>query len=208
MLKRGFDIFAASAGILLLAPVLLLIGIAVKLGSDGPALFKQERIGRGFRPFFIYKFRTMVADAPRLGPEITAGDDPRITRVGRFLRKTKLDELPQLFNVIKGDMSLVGPRPEVPRYVEAFRADYEEVLAVRPGLTDLASIKFIDEAGVLAQAHDAEAAYRHQILPEKIALAKQYVRESSLLLDMLVLGRTFAKLFTHPRATEKRHSLV
>jgi lipopolysaccharide/colanic/teichoic acid biosynthesis glycosyltransferase len=189
-MKRAFDIACASIALVLLSPLLLVIAAAVRLDSEGPALFRQQRIGRGFRPFFIYKFRTMVRNAPKLGGLITVGDDPRITRAGRFLRRFKIDELPQLINVLKGDMSLVGPRPELREYVDAFRGDYEQILAIRPGLTDLASLKFIDEAGLLAQATDTERAYRECVLPEKLALAKQYVRDQSLRLDLLLLART------------------
>jgi len=137
--------------------------------------FRQKRMGRGGRPFFILKFRTMVQEAPKRGGPITCGDDPRITRIGRLLRKTKLDELPQLINVLRGDMSLVGPRPEVPKYVEMFRQDYEEILRVRPGITDLASVKFCDEAALLGSAANPEEEYLRRVLPEKIRLAKEYV---------------------------------
>jgi lipopolysaccharide/colanic/teichoic acid biosynthesis glycosyltransferase len=143
-MKRLFDIVASAAGLILLSPVMLLTALLIKLDSRGPVFFKQQRVGKGFRPFLIYKFRTMVEDAPQRGSSITVGADPRITRIGRFLRKTKFDELPQLINVLKGDMSLVGPRPEVPRYVEMFRDDYEEILRVRPGITDTASLKYED----------------------------------------------------------------
>jgi lipopolysaccharide/colanic/teichoic acid biosynthesis glycosyltransferase len=194
--KRAFDIALSLTAIVVFLPFFGIIALLIKIDSAGPVFFKQERIGRGFRPFFIYKFRTMVKDAPRLGRDITVGDDPRITRVGRFLRRTKLDEVPQLINVLKGDMSLVGPRPELPRYVEAFRGQYEQILAVRPGLTDLASLRFIDEAAVLAQASDPEDAYREIVLPKKLALARRYVRERSWRLDVMLLVRTLDRLLT------------
>jgi len=133
MTKRTFDVTVALLGLLLLSPVLIVAALLIKLDSRGPVFFRQERIGRGFRPFLIYKFRTMVQDAPRKGGPITFGEDSRITRVGRFLRKTKIDEIPQLINVLKGEMSFVGPRPEVRKYVELFRRDYEEILKIRPG---------------------------------------------------------------------------
>ncbi len=193
--KRGVDILCAALGLAVLAPLLWLIAGAVKLDSEGPVFFRQERIGRAFRPFIIYKFRTMVEQGGARGAAITVGEDPRITRVGRFLRRTKLDELPQLLNVLKGDMSLVGPRPELRRYVEAFADEYQQILSVRPGMTDLASLKFIDEANLLAQASDPERAYRESVLPEKLALAKQYVREHCLRLDAVVLARTLSGLF-------------
>jgi len=193
-MKRTLDVLIASVALVALSPLLLLVALAVKLTSPGPVFFRQQRVGRNFRPFWILKFRTMVADAPRLGGPITCGDDPRITRIGRILRKTKLDELPQLINVLKGDMSLVGPRPEVPKYVEMFRRDYEEILSVRPGITDLASIKYRDESTILGLAEDPEREYRERVLPEKIALAKQYVHQASLWTDIKIIFGTLLKL--------------
>jgi lipopolysaccharide/colanic/teichoic acid biosynthesis glycosyltransferase len=190
-MKRAFDLLVALAGLLVLCPLFLILAIAIPWDSRGPVFFRQQRMGRGFRPFGIVKFRTMVVDAPKLGRQITAGEDPRITRVGRFLRKWKLDELPQLINVVKGEMSLVGPRPEVPRYVEMFREDYACVLTVRPGITDPASLKYRDEAEVLAASDDPEETYVKRILPDKIALAKQYVARASLLYDIGLIWRTF-----------------
>ena len=201
-MKRLFDILASSIGLLVLSPFMAAAAIAVRLGSSGPALFRQERIGRGGQPFFLLKFRTMVTDAAKLGGEITFGDDPRITSVGRFLRKTKIDELPQLINVLKGDMSLVGPRPEVRRYVEMFADDYAEILKVRPGITDLASIKYRDEASILGLATDPEEEYVRRILPEKIRLACEYVRRRSLLMDVAIIIGTLLSLF-HRRTPSK-----
>ena len=193
-MKRLFDILGAMTGLLLISPVLLAAAIAVRLTSAGPVFFRQERIGRGGRPFFIFKFRTMVPDAAKLGGPITFGDDPRITPIGRLLRKTKLDELPQLFNVLVGDMSLVGPRPEVHRYVEMFREDYNVILQVRPGITDLASIKYRHEAAVLGKAAGPEAEYARVVLPEKIRLAKEYVASQSFWLDLAILFGTVIRL--------------
>ena len=193
-MKRSFDILAAAAGLLLVSPVLLAAAIAVRITSAGPIFFRQERIGRGGRPFFILKFRTMVQNAAKLGGPITIGNDARITPIGGVLRKTKLDELPQLFNVLVGDMSLVGPRPEVPRYVEMFREDYNVILQVRPGITDLASIKYRDEAAVLGKAADPEQEYVRVVLPEKIRLAKEYVARQSLRLDLSILFGTLMRL--------------
>jgi lipopolysaccharide/colanic/teichoic acid biosynthesis glycosyltransferase len=189
-LKRCFDFIAALIGLIGLSPVFVLTAIAVRCDSRGPIFFLQQRVGRGFRSFWICKFRTMAVDAPERGLQITAGEDPRITRVGRFLRKWKLDELPQLWNVLKGEMSLVGPRPEVPRYVEMFREDYACVLSVRPGITDPASLKYRDEAALLAQSQNPEETYVRQILPEKITLSKQYVAQASLLGDVVLIWRT------------------
>lgn len=194
MMKRAFDIVTALAGLVLLSPLFLLVGALIKLERSGPVLFRQERIGRGFRPFYIYKFRTMGHDASTMGRQITVGNDPRITRVGRFLRKTKIDELPQLMNVLKGDMSLVGPRPEVPKYVNLFREDYVELLRVRPGITDLASLKYRDEGAMLRAAPDADQEYVTRILPDKIKLGKEYVKRSSLFFDARVIGQTLGKL--------------
>ena len=192
MSKRLFDVLASGVGLLLISPLLAATAIAVRITSPGPVFFRQERMGRFGRPFFILKLRTMVQDAPRLGGAITIGADPRITPIGRLLRKTKLDELPQLFNVLKGDMSLVGPRPEVHRYVEMFRDDYEEILTVRPGVTDLASIKYRDESTILGSAVDPEEEYVERVLPEKIRLAKEYVRRQSFGLDItIILGTVF-----------------
>jgi len=187
---------ASGLGLVVLSPILLLAAIAVKLGSRGPVLFAQERVGRNFRPFRIFKFRTMVVDAERRGAQITAGADPRITRTGRLLRKSKIDELPQLWNVLVGDMSLVGPRPEVPRYVELFREDYVYVLAVRPGITDTASVKYRDEAEQLATAADPQREYVERILPDKIALAREYVTHATFFGDLGILLQTLVRI-TH-----------
>jgi len=193
-MKRLFDILVAGLGLLLVTPVLAVVAVCVKLTSPGPVLFCQERMGCHFRPFTIYKFRTMVADAPRKGRPITSGDDPRITSVGRILRRIKLDELPQLVNVLIGDMSLVGPRPQLRRYVELFHKDYAYILRIRPGITDLASIKFRNESRLLGQAADPEKEYVCRVLPEKIRMAKFYVRRSSLGLDLSIIIQTCLKL--------------
>lgn len=195
MMKRTFDIAVSFLGLVVLSPLLLLVAVVIKLDSPGPILFRQERIGRGFRPFFIFKFRTMVENPSDRGRLITVGDDPRITSAGRFLRKTKIDELPQLINVFKGEMSLVGPRPEVRQYVELFRKDYEQILRIRPGITDLASLKYHDEAAVLKQLENPEAEYCDRILPDKISLSKEYVQKSSFVFDLGVILKTLPKIF-------------
>lgn len=194
MLKREIDISIALLGLIALSPLLALLAILVKHTSPGDALFRQERIGRGGHPFFILKFRTMVQDSSKLGGPITFGDDPRITKFGKLLRNTKLDELPQLINVLRGEMSLVGPRPEVRRYVEMFRNDYEIILQVRPGITDLASIEYRDESTILGNAVDPEAEYVQRVLPEKIRLAKEYIRRQSLWLDLKIIFGTLFHL--------------
>jgi lipopolysaccharide/colanic/teichoic acid biosynthesis glycosyltransferase len=197
LIKRAFDIAAASVGLALLCPVFALVAILIKMDSPGPIFFRQERIGKGFRPFLIYKFRTMVEDASEHGALVTAGDDPRITRIGRLLRKAKIDELPQLLNVLKGEMTLVGPRPEVRKYVELFRADYEEILRVRPGITDWASLKYRDDAGILGNSQQPEREYVSRVLPEKMALAKAYVRQASFVSDLALIFATLRKLIAN-----------
>jgi lipopolysaccharide/colanic/teichoic acid biosynthesis glycosyltransferase len=194
-MKRLFDIAVSLVGLLVLLPVLILVALLIKLDSRGPIFFRQERIGRGFRPFYIYKFRTMAQHAPQLGGPITVGKDPRITRVGRVLRNTKIDELPQLINVLKGEMSLVGPRPEVRKYVEVFRKDYEEILRIRPGITDLASLKYQDEAELLANSADPDQEYISRVLPDKIKLARAYLDRTSFLLDLRLILKTVPQLF-------------
>ena len=200
--KRIFDIVFSAAGLILLAPLFIAVALLVKLGSTGPVFFAQKRMGRSFRPFDLYKFRSMVVDAPDTGISITVAEDPRITRVGRLLRKTKVDELPQLWNVLKGDMSLVGPRPEVEKYVEIHRDDYEEILRVRPGITDIASLTYKDEEKVLKGKTDPEEFYIHVLLPEKIKMAKEYVRKASVLHDLKLILLTVLKLvYPHDEVT-------
>jgi lipopolysaccharide/colanic/teichoic acid biosynthesis glycosyltransferase len=194
MIKRTFDVVTSLAGVLCLLPLFVAVAMLIKLDSNGPVLFRQERVGRRFRPFRIYKFRTMVADAPARGGSITCGEDPRITRIGRLLRRTKIDELPQLVNVLKGEMSIVGPRPEVPRYVDCFRDDYEQILTVRPGITDLASLKFRDEAALLGVLPDPEDTYLRSILPEKVSLGKEYIRRASMWFDLTLIAKTLAAI--------------
>lgn len=191
MAKRLFDIAFAALALLLLCPLLLAIALWVRLDSPGPVFFRQERVGRGGRLFGIYKFRTMHTGAEAMGPQITVGEDARITRAGAWLRRSKVDELPQFLNVLRGDMSVVGPRPEVPRYVAQYPADVRQaVLSVRPGITDLASIEFRDESALLARSSDPERTYVEQILPAKLRHAQQYVRTRSLWLDLRIIART------------------
>lgn len=194
MIKRLFDITFSAIGLILLSPLLLMVALLVRVTSKGPIFFCQERMGRNFKPFQIYKFRTMVVDAPKLGGQITAGRDPRITTVGHFLRATKIDEMPQLFNVLRGDMSFVGPRPEVPRYVEQFRDDYSELLKVRPGITDIASLKYRHESELLGASSDPEATYVNEVLPDKIALGKEYLQRQSLGLDLQLIVKTVLRM--------------
>lgn len=191
MAKRLVDLVFAVGGLLLLSPLLLLTALAIRLDSPGPVFFRQERVGRHGRPFRIHKFRTMVADAPLRGPALTVGDDARITRVGRWLRERRLDELPQLIDVLYGDMSVVGPRPELPRYVAQYPAALRErVLAVRPGITDPASLAHLDESALLAQAADPEREYVEVLLPRKLQLAADYADRASTVSDLCVLWRS------------------
>jgi lipopolysaccharide/colanic/teichoic acid biosynthesis glycosyltransferase len=195
MAKRLFDVFCAGLGLLLLSPLWILVAIWIKLDSPGPVLFRQERVGRFGQPFFIHKFRSMRVDAPALGPQITVGDDPRITRSGRFLRASKIDELPQLWDVFRGAMSLVGPRPEVPRYVALYTPEQRElVLSVRPGITDPASLQFRHESEILARAADPEREYVEVILPAKLRIAGDYVRHASVWGDLRLILATLGAL--------------
>lgn len=195
MTKRLFDILTTSVALVVLSPVFLAIAILIRIGSPGPVFFRQKRVGFGFKPFWVHKFRTMVPDAASKGSITWGGSgDPRITTVGRVLRRTKLDELPQLVNVLKGEMSLVGPRPEVPEYVDLFREDYREILKAKPGITDFASLKFCDEAALLARAPVPEEAYVKDILPEKIRLSRQYVQSASFRVDLGVIFKTLLSI--------------
>ena len=207
MPKRIFDLLFSAAALLLLAPCFVLIALAIRWDSAGPVLFRQERVGRGGRLFRIRKFRTMVVDAPARGPAITIGQDPRITRVGAWLRRTKLDELPQLIDVLCGHMSLVGPRPEVPQYVALYPADLRErVLSVRPGITDPVSLKLADEARVLAASADPERTYREELLPAKLREAVAYAEQASLWSDLRIIASTVHALWLKGAADEVRHS--
>jgi lipopolysaccharide/colanic/teichoic acid biosynthesis glycosyltransferase len=188
--KRVFDMICSALGLAILLPIFALIALLIKLDSPGPVFFRQKRVGKNFTPFDLLKFRSMVDDAPQLGPTVTVSGDRRITRIGSILRKTKIDELPQLINVLKGDMSMVGPRPEVPRYVELFRTDYTEILKVKPGITDYASIKYRNEESVLASYPDPEIAYLKSILPQKISYAKQYIHDRNTWTDIKILVHT------------------
>ena len=191
MAKRLFDIAFALLALLLLGPLLLAVALWVRLDSPGPVFFRQQRVGRSGQLFDIYKFRTMQTGAEAMGPQITVGEDARITRAGAWLRCSKVDERPQFINVVRGDRGLVGPRPEVPRDVAQYPADVRQaVLSVRPGITDLASIEFRDESALLARSQNPERTYVEQILPAKLRHAQQYVRTHSLWLDLRIIART------------------
>jgi lipopolysaccharide/colanic/teichoic acid biosynthesis glycosyltransferase len=193
--KRLFDLVVALGGLLVFGLPMLAIALWVRLDSPGPVFFRQQRVGQHGRLFCIHKFRTMVADAPARGPAVTVDADPRITRAGAWLRKSKLDELPQLLDVLAGDMSIVGPRPEVPQYVALYPPDLRQrVLAVRPGITDPVSLRYADESTVLAQSEDPEREYREVVMPAKLREAAAYAAGATLWSDLAVIGRTLALL--------------
>ena len=196
MSTRLLDLVLALPALLLLSPFLLVVGVCVKLTSRGPALFAQQRVGRGGRRFQLYKFRSMRVAPAGSGDLVTGRDDPRITPLGRWLRRTKLDELPQLWNVVRGDMSLVGPRPEVPRYVACYTPRQRQVLEARPGITDPATLAFRDEEDLLAAvpADQRESYYLRQLLPRKLELNRQYLERRGVWSDLGVLVRTLAAL--------------
>lgn len=194
--KRVFDIVATAVGLLVLAPLFLLVTLLLKLTSRGPVFYSQERVGKGGRLFRILKFRSMVLDADVKGPAVTSAGDPRITRIGQFLRRSKLDELPQLWNVLHGDMSLVGPRPEVPLYAAGYTAQQRQVLTVRPGITDIASIAYRNEEDLLGCRPDPEQYYREVVLPAKLALNAEYLNKTSLGFDLLLILKTTRRLFS------------
>ena len=195
ILKRWFDLLASGLGLIALSPLLMLIALLIKLDSNGPVFFRQERVGRFGKIFRIHKFRTMITDAERQGLQITVGADARVTRVGGALRKYKLDELPQLIDVLLGDMSLVGPRPEVPRYVACYPEETKDiVLSVRPGITDWASIEYKDENRILGLAEDPHRAYVEQVLPVKLGYYINYVRRRTFLGDLKIILATLVAI--------------
>lgn len=192
--KRIFDLFFSLVGLIVLMPLFLAVAAWIKIDSPGPIFFRQTRIGRFGQEFRIYKFRTMVVDAEISGKQITVANDQRITRSGKFLRKYKLDELPQLFNVLKGEMSLVGPRPEVPKYVNLYTPEQRRVLEVPPGITDLASIKFRNESELLANTPDPEEAYIQDIMQQKLDLNQQYIERAGLGFDLVIIFQTLWRI--------------
>jgi lipopolysaccharide/colanic/teichoic acid biosynthesis glycosyltransferase len=193
-MKRALDLIFAVLGLILLAPLLAVIALVIKFGDGGPVFFAQQRIGQFGVLFRMYKFRTMVVNAEQIGLALTTRNDPRITRVGEWLRRTKLDELPQLWNVVKGDMSLVGPRPEVPRYVALYTAEQRRVLDVRPGITDPASISFIDESSLLSASNAPETEYANNILPLKLSANLAYAERATIASDLVVIAKTIFRL--------------
>lgn len=194
MCKRLFDLFAALIGLLILSPLFILLCIIIPVNSKGAPLFRQKRVGRGNRDFFLYKFRTMYTDSDKKGLLTVGGKDRRITTIGYYLRKYKIDEIPQLINIIKGDMSIVGPRPEVRKYVDMYNPRQMQVLNVRPGLTDLASIKYVNENEILGASDDPEKTYIEKIMPEKLELNLQYINNQSFIYDIKLICNTIAAI--------------
>lgn len=196
MLKRIFDILFAAAGLIILLPVFIIVAVIVKLDSKGPVIYKQSRVGKGNRDFELFKFRSMKPDSDVSGLLTVGGRDPRITGSGYYLRKFKLDELPQLINVLNGEMSFVGPRPEVRKYVDIYNEEQKKVLSVSPGITDVASIKYRNENELLEIADDPERYYVENIMPDKISLNLEYIDQRSLLKDLKVILKTLSAVFT------------
>lgn len=193
-MKRLFDLITSFIGLLILLPFFLFIGLAIKTNDRGPVFFKQRRTGRDSRYFLLYKFRTMKKAPLQVEGSFNPGDRSRITPIGNFLRKSKLDELPQLINVLKGEMSIVGPRPESPEWVAVYPERWEKVLSLRPGITDNSSILFRDEESLLSQSEDPEKTYREVILPKKLDLYEQYVDNHSFSGDIIVIFRTLVSV--------------
>lgn len=189
-MKRAFDLLFGLAGIILLSPIFLALALIVKFSSAGPVFFAQERVGRHGVRFRIWKFRSMVDRAEEKGTSVTASGDPRITRVGRWLRRTKLDELPQLFNIVKGEMSFVGPRPDVPEIVDGYTPDMRRILSIRPGMTSVATLHLRDEEGLLARVPNPDEFYAATLVPLKVRLAMEHVDRRSLLFDLWILALT------------------
>jgi len=196
MIKKLFDIIFSFLGLILIAPILVIIALLIKLASPGSVFYRGVRIGTYGKPFRIFKFRSMVENAEGLGGPSTAGDDPRLTKIGKFLKKYQLDELPQLINVLKGEMSLVGPRPEVKMYVDMMSEEERKtILSIKPGMTDLASLWNFHESEVLKGSSDPEKTYQEKIRPTKIKLQMEYVKNRSFLLDLKIIIKTILKIF-------------
>ena len=192
--KRCFDIVFASLAAILLLPILLTIAMMIKIFEGSPVLYQQDRVGKDFKKFRLFKFRTMRVGTDRNGALVTRKGDSRITTIGNFLRKFKLDELPQIFNVLKGELSIVGPRPEVEKYVSHFYTDYQFILTVKPGITDYATLEFHHEEETLVKYDDVHEGYIKDVLPRKIRLYKQYIQDQSLLTDIKIILKTFQKI--------------
>lgn len=197
MLKRLFDIIASSIGLVILSPVFLLLALWIKCDSKGSVFYRQVRVGRGNKDFHLFKFRSMRTGSDRLGLITVGGRDPRVTRSGYYIRKYKLDELPQLINVFKGDMSLVGPRPEVRKYVDMYTPEQMRVLDVRPGITSLASIRYRNENDILAASDNPDRTYVEKVMPDKLAIDLEYVPKANLWTDIRLIFATFHEIIVH-----------
>lgn len=195
-MKRTFDIIASGLGLVCLSPLFALLAIWIKLDSKGPVFYKQTRVGRNNKDFRLFKFRSMRPDSDKLGLITVGGHDPRVTRSGYFIRKYKLDEFPQLINVFKGDMSLVGPRPEVRKYVDMYTPEQMKVLSVRPGITSLASIRYRNENEILAEAEDPDRCYIEQVMPDKLKIDLEYVDNAGFMNDIKLIFATFKEIIT------------
>ncbi len=206
MAKRFFDLCASLVGLVLTSPLFLAIGVIIKCEDGEPVFYRGVRVGRYGKPFRIFKFRTMAVDAEKIGGPSTADDDQRITKVGKFLRKYKLDELPQLINVLKGEMSFVGPRPEVKHYTDMFTEEEKEILTVRPGITDWASLWNPNEGKILEGSPDPEKTYMEKIRPTKIRLQLKYVRECSFWVDLKIIFKTLLTLLSLRNTQKARGS--
>lgn len=196
-MKRIFDLFFSFLGILFLLPIYIIIAILIKIDSNGDILYKQERIGKNGIPFYVLKYRTMIPNAFSKGALTVGSRDPRVTNIGFYLRKYKLDELPQLFNVFLGEMSFVGPRPEVKKYTDLYNAEQKKVLSVAPGITDYASIKFRNENDLLSESDDPEKLYIDQIMPEKLNLNLKYINDNNVFKDIKIIFNTFYTIIKH-----------
>jgi lipopolysaccharide/colanic/teichoic acid biosynthesis glycosyltransferase len=195
MIKRLFDLVVASASLIALSPAFLIVGLLIKADSSGPILYGGNRIGKDGVPFKMYKFRTMVVNADQIGVALTRSEDPRVTRLGRILRKWKIDEFPQLLNILRGEMSVVGPRPECPDYVRYYTPEQRQVLRVKPGMTGLTQVRYRHEETMLSHCMDLEADYIEKLMPQKLALDLEYLKNQSLLLDVKLIVQTFLCLF-------------
>lgn len=195
MVKRSVDLLFSAIGLILLAPLLFILALWVRFDSPGPAFYRQVRVGQGGRDFRLWKFRSMRIGSDAKGLLTVGGRDPRITRSGYYLRKYKLDELPQLFNVLLGEMSLVGPRPEVRKYVELYTPEQQKVLSVKPGITDLASLEYFEESELLGQSANPEQTYIQEVMPAKLKLNQLYIEKQSLITDLRIIFRTIMRIF-------------
>lgn len=195
-MKRLFDIFFSFIGLIILSPFLIIIALIILLGSKGGAFYKQVRVGKDGQDFELFKFRSMRPDSDKKGLLTVGGRDPRVTRIGYFIRKYKIDEFPQLLNVLMGDMSLVGPRPEVRKYVDLYTEEQKKVLSVKPGMTDYASIEYSNENELLAKASDPERTYIEEIMPAKLKLNQRYIAEQGIGTDLKIIFRTIGKILS------------